>query len=537
MLPSYIPDIKPGSSGVIGQIEIIDLGENQIFINTLNVRMYQTQDYTGYLNDYVVLSDTFTITFNITTYIIVNYNNGTPILDLTTDIHNLNNSNNILVAIVFNDQSEIHYIVFNNSANGAIDKHTQRLILTRGFLRQTGLSLSEYGARYLKVSPGKIWFGIKQFVTEEVESDVDEFLYQWYHDPNNISDWINVKNTGSYNNTHYDDSVLGYKELTDGKYGVNWVYLIINDDENELMYTQSTIQFDSLSLAQASTIPLTPDIINSNGLLVGRVIFLKGASTGFIESSFNTLFTGSQINIHNSLIDIDGGKGDEYYHLTHQDYDILLSGGDADTLHTHDLKSNIDHTHDDRYYTEGEVDISLAGKANSVHTHDDRYYTEDQTDVLLSDKANSSHLHTKVNISDFTESDYVHTTADESIAGVKTFTGNQQVNGQIIRPFSGLSLSTTNNNVVIGNFRNFRITGPTSNFTITGITGGVDGREILLYNTVGQRMSISNENTGSLAANRISTLSGSDIQTTTQGVISLIYDGTSSRWINTGLVV
>jgi hypothetical protein len=513
MLPSYIPDIKPGSSGVIDQIEIEDLGENQIFINTLNVRMYQTQDYTGYLNDYVVLSDTFTITFNIITYIIVNYNNGTPILDLTTDIHNLNNSNNILVAIVFNDQSEIHYIVFNNSANGAIDKHTQRLILTRGFLRQTGLSLSEYGARYLKVSPGKIWFGIKQFVTAEVESDIDEFLYQWYHDPNNILDWINIKTTGSYNNTHYDDSVLGYKELTDGKYGVNWVYLIINDDENELMYTQSTSQFDSLSLAQASTIPLTPDIINSNGLLVGRVIFLKGASTGFIESSFNTLFTGTQINIHNSLLDLDGGKGDEYYHLTHQDYDTLVGSEDADLLHTHDLKSNTD------------------------HTHDDRYYTEDQNDVLLSGKADSVHLHTKVNISDFTESDYVHTTADESIAGVKTFTGNQQVNGQIIRPFSGLTLSTTNNNVVIGSFKNFRITGPTSNFTITGITGGVDGREILLYNTVGYRMIIANENVGSLTANRISTLSNGDIQTTTQGVVSLIYDGTSSRWINTGLVV
>ena len=34
-----------------------------------------------------------------------------------------------------------------------------------------------------------------------------------------------------------------------------------------------------------------------------------------------------------------------------------------------DKKSDSDHTHDDRYYTESEVDTKLGGKANSSHTH------------------------------------------------------------------------------------------------------------------------------------------------------------------------
>lgn len=41
------------------------------------------------------------------------------------------------------------------------------------------------------------------------------------------------------------------------------------------------------------------------------------------------------------------------------------------------------HTHDDRYYTETEMDTALAGKADTGHLHDDRYYTEAEVDALL----------------------------------------------------------------------------------------------------------------------------------------------------------
>ena len=45
--------------------------------------------------------------------------------------------------------------------------------------------------------------------------------------------------------------------------------------------------------------------------------------------------------------------------------------GKADKNHTH-TKSQItdfDHTHDDRYYTESEIDTKLSGKADKIHTH------------------------------------------------------------------------------------------------------------------------------------------------------------------------
>ena len=51
------------------------------------------------------------------------------------------------------------------------------------------------------------------------------------------------------------------------------------------------------------------------------------------------------------------------------------------------------HIHDDRYYTEAEVNNLLSGKSPTSHTHDDRYYTESEIVNLLAGKAPSSHNH------------------------------------------------------------------------------------------------------------------------------------------------
>lgn len=93
------------------------------------------------------------------------------------------------------------------------------------------------------------------------------------------------------------------------------------------------------------------------------------------------------------------------------------------------------HTHDNRYYTESEIDTKLSGKANtshgnhvpatetannakflrndntwqtvtpanigaaaSSHTHDDRYYTESEINTKLNGKAASSHKHAAADI-------------------------------------------------------------------------------------------------------------------------------------------
>ena len=47
------------------------------------------------------------------------------------------------------------------------------------------------------------------------------------------------------------------------------------------------------------------------------------------------------------------------------------------------------------------IKSALDGKSNTSHTHDDRYYTESEINTKLGAKANSSHTHTKAQITDF----------------------------------------------------------------------------------------------------------------------------------------
>ena len=52
------------------------------------------------------------------------------------------------------------------------------------------------------------------------------------------------------------------------------------------------------------------------------------------------------------------------------------------------------HTHDDRYYTETEMNTKLSGKSDTGHTHDDRYYTETEMNTKLAGKSDTGHTHT-----------------------------------------------------------------------------------------------------------------------------------------------
>lgn len=91
-----------------------------------------------------------------------------------------------------------------------------------------------------------------------------------------------------------------------------------------------------------------------------------------------------------------------------------------------------------------------------------------------------------------------------------------------------LLLGSTNVDKVV-----FRLTGRTSNYKITGIDGGIDGRHIVLFNVSTSNMSVNDESPNSLPQNRIITLA-SNVATSGQGTGELVYDGSLNRWILIG---
>lgn len=115
-------------------------------------------------------------------------------------------------------------------------------------------------------------------------------------------------------------------------------------------------------------------------------------------------------DLHYSISDIGAAPAvhnhdDRYYTETEINTKISeindnIDGHVADLNAAIDGKADTGHNHDDRYFTETEVTNKLAGKADTGHTHDDIYYTETEIDGKISTlnnaingKAPSTHTH------------------------------------------------------------------------------------------------------------------------------------------------
>jgi len=115
-----------------------------------------------------------------------------------------------------------------------------------------------------------------------------------------------------------------------------------------------------------------------------------------------------------------------------------------------------------------------------------------------------------------------------------------QQNLQLLRVTQGsLALGETtlalvngaNNNLATGYTTYARVTGPSGAFSITGLEGGEIGRVRILTNTTSQVMTIAHQSASSSEMNRIITDAAADVTIGLNGVVTLVYDATQTRWL------
>ncbi|HHS50419.1 MAG TPA: hypothetical protein ENN07_04820 [candidate division Zixibacteria bacterium] len=87
------------------------------------------------------------------------------------------------------------------------------------------------------------------------------------------------------------------------------------------------------------------------------------------------------------------------------------------------------------------------------------------------------------------------------------------------------------NNCDIGDAGYVRIYGAGAATTITGFTGGYNGRILYLFWDATYNLSIAHQNTGSTTTNRIITNTGGTVTSSGVGMATFIYSETLSRWI------
>ena len=125
-----------------------------------------------------------------------------------------------------------------------------------------------------------------------------------------------------------------------------------------------------------------------------------------------------------------------------------------------------------------------------------------------------------------------------TVVGSTTLSGGLTVtSGGNVAFAKGTDYSTTgtSNDVNLGTGELFRLTGASAQ-TITGFANGSDGRLLTIVNAGTTTATISNNNAGSLAANRISTGTGSDLPLPAGASVELVYDAGASLWRVVGSV-
>lgn len=76
-----------------------------------------------------------------------------------------------------------------------------------------------------------------------------------------------------------------------------------------------------------------------------------------------------------------------------------------------------------------------------------------------------------------------------------------------------------------------RFTGETAGYTVTGFSGGYDGRIVYYFNSQNQSVTFYNLNSASNIENQIITGSGANVSINNIGMAEFIYDASIQKWI------
>lgn len=103
-------------------------------------------------------------------------------------------------------------------------------------------------------------------------------------------------------------------------------------------------------------------------------------------------------------------------------------------------------------------------------------------------------------------------------------------------PYAEVTLVNGNNDSIgLPPFTFLRITGPTASFDVRGIDSSPqsvnNGRQLILHNPTANNMIIHNEEVAVTAANRINTMTGTNINISGTGIVYMIYSVKDLRWL------
>ena len=238
----------------------------------------------------------------------------------------------------------------------------------------------------------------------------------WFYKKDEINDLMDEKadTNHSHNNLYYTESEVD--EKLNNKSDVNHSHNIVNNKDNGFMSSNDKVKLDSIS-ENADTVTFIRTL--NSGTKIGSIKINETSTDIFCNNDTNTTYDIVTSSDDGLMSSEDKNKLDSIANGANKTtVDSLLSSTSVNPVQNKVInealssKSDCNHTHDDRYFTESEVtsklnskansshthsisnitdlQTTLNGKANSSHNHDDRYYTESEMDTKLDTKADTT---------------------------------------------------------------------------------------------------------------------------------------------------
>ena len=327
-------DFDTNMSGVLAMPTITITGSGSTFsASSVDAFLFSLPTFGGDFRKFTIPAITgLSLVDQTTTYLVVKFNGGSPVFDVTLNVADINGSDIAGAAILYRNGTEVHHQSVNWGLAPA-SRINRRLIQTRRYERGMGLSLGESTGRVITLTSGVIWYGVTEYA-ETAQTSASSNAEFWFH---TAGVWTKSV-VSTYNNTQYDNGTnLVTLSGVGTQYAVNWVYRYLDGAGlPKLAYVLGTGNYN-LAQAVASGSPTPPAILSQMAILVGRIIVAQNASTATqIDSAFTQVFSGTTVTDHNDLANIQGGTLDEYYHLTSAEYTgtgtgvfVRASGGTA----------------------------------------------------------------------------------------------------------------------------------------------------------------------------------------------------------------
>lgn len=272
---------------------ILDNGDGSITVGNGEYHLSTSTDGKG-TESFVITGGIFSLTDNTTNYLVADYNSGTPILKVITDVNLINETTVVPVYTAYRNGTALHFQNWDALGVALANKVHQSIVKTQRYRRESGLGISEVATRYLSVGNGRVWVGAVPVSIDAIITSTDN-LRLFYHSG---GVWT-VSIQTQYNNTQYDNGT-NLVALTANRYAVNWIFRGIESQKH--LYVVLGRGDYTLAQAQEAVLPAIPAIISSHAVLIGKLIVQRDATTATsIQSAFDVQFSTATPNAHNDL--------------------------------------------------------------------------------------------------------------------------------------------------------------------------------------------------------------------------------------------